>query len=631
MTANVVSDGHDQSRYIVATISDITCTKIHETLQHRLLTDLVHGNSLPALMEMVCREVQKLLGTVHMSVARIDRGGRLRMQAAPDLPGWYNEAIEGLRVGPQTGSCGTAAWSGSAVNVNDIHSDPLWDPYRELIADLAYTSVWSTPLKAADGTVNGVFAFYSESPIVPTEFHWRIVDICRELCALAFERTEAHDRVRYLANHDSLTGIFNRQFFRHELASEIARALPSGEPFAVHLVDLDGFKEINDRYGHKAGDDLLIAVARQLETLAAEGDTIARLGGDEFAVLQVGLSASNEAERRASTICRSVETVLSQGRAEWETAGASVGFAFFPADAETPEELLRNADLALYEAKQSGRGKACRYRLSMTREVEQRRRLEDDLRKALVKGGYGLHLAYQPQFRLSDRKLIGFEALARWIHPEFGEIPPEEFVPIAEHGRLIGDLGVWVLREACRAASQWRDEIDIAVNLSPAQIAEGDLPHIVHSLLVETGLRPGRLELEITENVLIDDKHRALHILRRLSAMGVRIAMDDFGTGYASLSYLHFFPFDKIKIDRSFISNLESNAYSLAIVDAVLGLCSTIGIPVTAEGIETQAQLDLLIAKNCDIGQGFFLGSPGAAFDCHPENDPSGEHARARI
>ncbi len=623
LTANVVSEDGEASRYIVASISDITFAKIYETLQHRLLRDLVHGKSLPAMMNMVCREVQQMLENIHMSVALIDQAGCLRMQAAPDLPAWYCDAIEGLATGPVVGSCGTAAWIGEAVNVDDIHTDPLWAPFPEITANLDYTSVWSIPIKAGDGSVKGVFAFYAHSPIVPSAFHWRIVDICKELCALALERTEAHNRVRHLANHDSLTGLFNRQYFHHELDAEIAHAAATDSPFAVHLIDLDGFKEINDRYGHKAGDDLLVAFARQLEGLAEGTDTIARLGGDEFAMLQTHCLSSAAAQRRAEQITRSIQELLSQGRADWETAGASVGFALCPKDAQTPEDLLRNADLALYRAKQSGRGKACSYTISMTHEVEKRRRLERDLRCALSRGGLGLHLVYQPQYRLSGNDLVGFEALVRWNHPEFGEILPEHFVPIAERAHLIGDLGAWVLREACLAASGWPQDVCVAVNLSPAQITEGDLPRLVHSTLLELGLSPSRLELEITENVLIEDKSIALHVLRRLSAMGVKIAMDDFGTGYASLSYLHFFPFDKIKIDQSFVSNLEDNAYSLAIVDAVLGLCSSIGIPVTAEGIETRAQLEILMGKNCDYGQGFYLGAPGDAHMWMPPGKPA--------
>jgi diguanylate cyclase (GGDEF)-like protein len=397
------------------------------------------------------------------------------------------------------------------------------------------------------------------------------------------------------------------------------------------MIDLDGFKEINDRRGHQAGDKLLAAVAKQIQAVAGKRAVVARLGGDEFAVLQRGISSPEKARQCAVSLIGSIETAAFHDEPAPLRAGASVGYAVFPQDADTTETLLRNADLALYEAKRKEPGSARSFSIAMIREMELRRRLEDDLRAALTQGGLGLYLAYQPQVRLSDNELVGFEALVRWNHPELGELSPEIFVPIAERAHLIGRLGDWVLREACSAARLWDEKLYVAVNLSPAQITEGDLPHHLHSLLLEAGLSPSRLELEVTENVLIEDKLRALHVLRRLSSMGIRIVMDDFGTGYASLSYLHIFPFDKIKIDRSFITNLEINAYSVAIVDAVLGLCNSIGIPATAEGIETQAQLEMLMSRKCDFGQGFYLGCPTERAGLFPSGSKSVSTSNAAV
>ena len=609
MTANVVTDDNDQSSYIVATISDITFSKIHETLQHRLLCDLVHGKDLRTMMTVVCQEVQQLIPDMHMSVALIDEDGCLNVQAAPDLPKWYCDAIQGLEIGPVTGSCGTAAWSAEQVNVSDIHTDPLWAPYREIAARLEYRAVWSTPIKGSDGTVKGVFAFYSESPITPKAFHWHIVEICSQLCTLVFERMAAQERVHFLAQRDSLTGLYNRGYFQQDLHKRIAAAKVSREPFALHLIDLDSFKEINDRYGHLAGDALLVSLAQAFGSIAGEGDTIARLGGDEFALLQTNVPSPEAAQQRAAKLVEVSGALLHIEEGSIST-GASIGHALFPDNAGDAESLMRNADLALYKAKRDGRGKACAYDVSMTDEIEQRRRLENDLAAALASSSGELQLVYQPQFSLADNQLVGFEALARWQHPELGTISPETFIPIAEHGGLIRDFGAWVLREACQAAKAWPEHLHVAVNLSPVQINEGDLPYLVHSVLLETGLPPKQLEIEVTENLLIEDKHKALLVLRRLSAMGICIALDDFGTGYASLSYLHVFPFDKIKIDRSFVTSLEDNCHSRAIVGAVLGMCEAIGIPVIAEGIETARQLEMLKTKNCGYGQGFYLSPP---------------------
>ncbi|OYX66309.1 MAG: hypothetical protein B7Y88_05335 [Sphingomonadales bacterium 32-64-17] len=614
MTANVVTAEDDQSSYIIATISDITFAKIHETLQHRLLCDLVHGKDLQAMMAVVCTEVQQLIPDMHMSITLIDEDGRMRLQAAPELPEWYCDAIEGLEIGPVTGSCGTAAWTGESVNVSDIRTDPLWAPYHEITARLEYRSVWSTPIKGSDGTVKGVFAFYSVSPITPRAFHWHIVDICSQVCTLVFERIAAQERVTFLAQRDSLTGLYNRGYFQQELNQQIAAAKISGEPFALHLIDLDGFKEINDRYGHLAGDALLVGLADVFGAVAGEGDTLARLGGDEFALLQANLPSAESAQQRAARLVEVSSALLHNDDGVIPT-GASIGYALFPDDAGDAKCLIRNADLALYKAKQSGKGKACAYDVSMMDEIERRRRLENDLRAALTRKSGELRLVYQPQFRLADNRLVGFEALARWHHPELGAISPETFIAIAEQGGLIGDLGEWVLHEACRVAKAWPDHLHVAVNLSPVQLNEADLPHLVHSVLMETGLPPKRLEIEVTENLLIEDKHKALLVLRRLSAMGICIALDDFGTGYASLSYLHIFPFDKIKIDRSFVSSLEDNSHSRAIVGAVLGMCEAMGIPVIAEGIESNCQLDMLKAKNCGFGQGFLLSPPLESVD----------------
>jgi diguanylate cyclase (GGDEF)-like protein len=383
------------------------------------------------------------------------------------------------------------------------------------------------------------------------------------------------------------------------------RSAASGSGFAIVCIDLDRFKEINDLFGHSAGDLVLREVSDRLLT-AVQGEFIARLGGDEFTIIVQG----SQQQTPGASVAERVLAAMSENLeidGHRIAVGVSVGVAIYPHDGADTTTLLSNADAALYRAKAEGRGTIRFFAVEMDQQLREKRSLQHDLRSALERGE--LRLFYQPQAR-TDGDVTGFEALARWQHPKRGMVPPAEFIPIAEESSLIISIGEWVLREACTEAASWPRPLQIAVNLSPAQFRQGDLPTLVHSILLQTGLSPSRLELEITEGVLIGDFTRALSILRRLKALGVRIAMDDFGTGYPSLSYLQSFPFDKIKIDRSFIANVQSNHQSAAIVRAVIGLARGLEVPVVAEGVETNAQLEFLSQELCSEIQGYLIGKP---------------------
>lgn len=421
------------------------------------------------------------------------------------------------------------------------------------------------------------------------------------------ERREAESRIRFLAHHDALTGLANRAFFGLRLDDALAKAKRSGTMMAFHYIDIDRFKEINDTLDHSVGDEVLRETARRLEGLAGAGDIVARLGGDEFVVVQVDLESNDDAVAFAERICVAVAQPVATAESA-SSATASVGFALFPADGVNAEGLTHSADVALYRAKSAGRATFRAFETGMGEELRNRRALQQDLKRAIADGQF--RIEYQPQVRMNDGEVIGFEALARWSHPERGNIPPSSFIPLAEENGTILSIGEWVLRRACEDASRWQRPLRVAVNLSPVQIARGDLPNTVKTILYETGLAPDRLELEVTESVLIEDMDRALHVLRQLKALGASIAMDDFGTGYSSLSYLQSFPFDKLKIDRSFVSSVTANAHARAIVRAVVGLGHTLGLPVVAEGVETQAQLDVLRSESCEQVQGFLTGRP---------------------
>ncbi len=421
-------------------------------------------------------------------------------------------------------------------------------------------------------------------------------------------RKQAERDIRFLAHHDSLTGIPNRGTFTKRLDQEIQSSLETGRRLAVLCLDLDRFKEVNDLFGHAAGDAALQLVTKRIAGVLDESQILARLSGDEFAILVPELSNPTVAGRVAENILEALQAE-GESSAAGPPVSASIGIAICPDDATDRQALLSHADTALYRAKNEGRGTYRFFEASMGAAVRDRRLLEHDLRNAIHRGE--LRLVYQPQKDIRDGTVIGFEApLGGARHATRGDIPPVEFIPIAEDSGIILPIGEWVLRTACREAATWSKPLTVAVNVSAVQIHNANFAHVVHEVLFETGLAPRRLELEATETALVRDLNRALATLRRIKMLGVRIAMDDFGTGYSSLSNLRAFPFDKIKIDGSFIKSVNVNDQAAAIVRSVLGLGRALHLPVLAEGVETTAELAFLESELCDEVQGYLLGRP---------------------
>ncbi|HET9618196.1 MAG TPA: EAL domain-containing protein [Pseudolabrys sp.] len=421
------------------------------------------------------------------------------------------------------------------------------------------------------------------------------------------ERKQSERRIAHLAHHDALTGLANRVLFREQLEQSLKRVRSHGGRLALLYLDLDRFKGINDTLGHPVGDELLKDVAKRLRDCIGESDFVARLGGDEFAIVRDAFDTPDDV---TALVTRILETM----KAPYEIGGhhlvteATIGVALAPDDAADPDELLKNADLAMYRAKSDGRGTYRFFESSMDARMKSRRALEFDLREAIMCGGFELH--YQPLVSFADGRVTGCEALLRWQHRSRGLISPSEFIPIAEETGLITPLGEWVLRTACLEAARWPEEVKIAVNVSPVQFNNAGLVQSVIGALGASGLAPHRLELEITEAVLIRDDAAALGILHQLRALGVRIALDDFGTGYSSLSYLQRFPFDKIKIDRSFVSAIGDSDYSRNIVQAIVDIATTRQITTTAEGVETEEQSLALRGLGCTEMQGYLFSPP---------------------
>ena len=426
-----------------------------------------------------------------------------------------------------------------------------------------------------------------------------------------------------MAMHDALTDLPNRVMLRQRFQTAL-KWVGRGVQCAVLCLDLDRFKVVNDTLGHPVGDALLISIAARLGEVVRDTDTVARLGGDEFAVIQCGLATATDAAQLAQRVI-DVLSAPHEVAGHLVACGVSIGIAVSPLHGTDADHLLKSADLALYRAKSEGRGRFCFFEPEMDIALQQRRLLELELRTALANQEFEVY--YQPIIDIERDTVCGFEALLRWHSPTRGLVPPTDFIPLAEEIGLIVDIGAWVLKVACCEAARWPDAVKIAINVSAVQFKGFGLVEAVRAALSASGLRPERLEIEITESVLVTDSRHACDVLHGLKALGLSVSMDDFGTGYSSLGYLRQFPFDKIKIDRSFVQGLGEATDCNAIVHAVLGICDSMGIAATAEGVETEEQMNLLRARNCHQAQGYLISRPFPASDVaafladHPASD----------
>lgn len=576
-------------------------------MQQELLQAMALGMPLKAVMEALCRKVEALAPSVICSILEVDRQQRLRHIASPSLPQHYIDAIDGLLIGPTAGSCGTAAFRAEAVEITDIGSDPLWEDFRHLALPLGLRACWSSPIKSSDGRVLGAFAFYYPRSRGPTLLERQIVSACLHMCMLALEHEETRSQAYQYAYTDPLTQLANRARFQQRVGESLAIVAETGQRVAILYIGLDRFRATNEILGYAAGDELLKMVARRLSSLVKDPDAVARIGGDEFALIQVGDFKDEEVANRARGIVELLAEPFMACSHRVELS-ASVGIALGPDDAGDADHLMQDAALAMRRVKEVGRCGYIFYEKELNERMQRRRRAEADLRLAVTQNQFELY--FQPIFNLRTGAIEMAEALLRWNHPQRGKVPPSEFIPLAEQCGLIEQVGTWVIREACLAAARWPSQISVAVNLSPLQF-DGPLIETVNAALKESNLDPSRLELEITESVLLRDSPVNTAILDQLSDLGVSIALDDFGAGYSSLSYLHRFSFDRVKIDHSFIRDIARNDGSLKIVRAIVMLAHSLGLKVTAEGVESDEQLAAVRGEGCDSVQGYYTGAPG--------------------
>ncbi|OWF82919.1 bifunctional diguanylate cyclase/phosphodiesterase [Yersinia kristensenii] len=572
-----------------------------------VLAALVQECPLDEVMSMLCLEIERIAPEVTASILQINEECYLTPLAGPSLPPAYTAALSYVPIGPFAGSCGTAAFRKQPVEVQDIATDPLWENYRHLILPHGLLACWSTPIISSQEKILGTFAFYYKQVRGPSEFHRQLVKLTADLCSLAMERELSRKQIQHLAFYDSLTGLPNRSQFWIYAKQAIALAAEMNHPLAVLVINLDRFKQVNDSLGHAAGDELLAAIAERLRDSLPKNDIIGRLAGDEFIIILASSPLQHTTAR--------VEKMLSLLSQPCQIANmniipsASVGISLYPENGTEIDTLMNHADIAMHKAKNMGYGHFNFFSVEMNNLNQQRQDMEDALRHAFHIGS--LELFYQPQVMLKDGHLYGVEALSRWSHPVLGNIPPQHFIPIAEESGLINELALWAIDTACRQLADWRlrgiDVPSVSVNLSPTNFHNPGLPDMILHILHRYHLPPQDLTLEITEDILIESNPAIFTTIEKIHRLGVRLSMDDFGTGYSSLSYLRRLDLDEIKLDKSFVHDLEHDETSRTLSEAVIRIGESLQLSVIVEGVENEAQRTLLSRQGYLIGQGFLF------------------------
>jgi diguanylate cyclase (GGDEF)-like protein len=603
--AALVHGGQPLVALMMLPIEDRLQAESIEGLQREVLEAIALGRPLNAVLDLLCRRAESLAPGLACSVLLIEKNGTVTPAAGPSLPPAYVQALVGAPIGPRAGSCGTAAWRREAVEVTDIATDPLWADFKGLLPLLGMAACWSTPIIATNGEVVATFALYYPEKGSAPPYHRRMVEACVPLCRVAIQHEANRIEIERLAYFDPLTNLPNRRLFSDRARQALQLAARSHAAGALLLLDLDRFKTTNDSLGHGAGDEVLRETARRLQREVGESATVARLGGDEFVAL-LPRCGPVEAMHVAQRLRHALALPLRVAGMQIEVS-TSVGISVFPPDGADLDRLLKNAEMAMYEAKRAGRGTARFFTSGMNDVIAQRLQMESALRQAVAARGLELH--YQPKIALADGACTGVEALVRWTDPVLGAVPPDRFIALAEECGLVGAIDAWVLETACARLARWQRAgvavPAVSVNVSPLRLHQDDVPAHVRRVLADNGLPPSALVLEVTERVMLSDDERVRADLLALHDMGVRLSVDDFGTGYSSLGYLKRLPVAELKIDRSFVADLERDESDRALASAVIGIGRALGLQVVAEGVETPGQRAILEQIGCDAVQGF--------------------------
>jgi diguanylate cyclase (GGDEF)-like protein len=594
-------------------------------IQTQILEKIASGATLPEIFHHLCLLLENQSPTTLCSILLFDETlNQLRQGVAPSLSEDHLHVTEGLPVGEGMASCGTAAHRKSAVFVNETTQDPLWENFQELAHHIQ--ACWSSPFFAQTGELLGTFALSHTVPCAPTPYHLQILETATYLATIAVERHQAAEELKQQALYDALTGLPNRVLFMDQLRQRLhavqACRLTSDPTdhsyeFAVLFLDVDHFKLVNDSLGHNIGDQLLIEIVRLVKRCIRTKDTFSRLGGDEFAVLLDTIGDVSQAQLIADRIRAVLSFPLRLNEHEVFTS-VSIGIAHSSNGYSQPEELLRDADTAMYRAKAQGRAHYAIFDKEMHTHALSRLHMEMDLRHVVedlfLNNTSQLQLYYQPIVSLATDCIVGFEALIRWFHPERGLISPAEFIPVAEETGLIVPIGRWVLHEACNQLRRWQEQSEeakdliMSINVSSRQLLQPDFISQISQILQATQISTSSIKLEITESVLMETAACVTDQLVQMQDLGVRLSLDDFGTGYSSLNYLYRFPINTLKVDRSFVDGLGSGQDQ--IVQTIIALAHGLGMDVTAEGVETPEQLAQLKALGCEFGQGYLFSRP---------------------
>ncbi|MDH4263289.1 MAG: EAL domain-containing protein [Spirochaetia bacterium] len=599
---------------------DITELKQQEALEEvrlQVFEKMATNTELSEILKIIILHMEKFRPDFLVSIMLVSEDGKhLNFEAAPSLADEYNQAVDGLEIADGVGSCGTAAWSGKTVIVEDIENHPFWLNYKDLALRYNLLSCWSEPILNSIGKIIGTFAVYRREKGTPGETDLKLIREAGYLSAVVIERKQAEKIIHNLAFFDPLTRLPNRRLLYDRLHHTFAASERNKRHGAILFIDLDKFKELNDTKGHDVGDLLLIEVAARLQSCVRADDTVARLGGDEFVVVLNDLSLDNEhaavqAEIVAEKIREEINRPFTLKNYEYHSS-PSIGITLFLGDDISSDELLKRADTAMYQAKKSGRNTSRFFDPANHAAMEVRIVFENDLRAALSKNQFKLY--YQMQVDHTS-KIIGAEVLLRWQHPERGMIPPVNFIPMAEETGLIIPVGYWVLETACKQLKTWESDpntrdFQLAVNISARQFRQKDFIGQVQKILKMSGANPAKLKLELTESLLLSNVDEIIAKMLQLKDIGLHLSMDDFGTGYSSLSYLSQLPLDQLKIDKSFLKNMFINPADAVIVQTIIGLGKILLLDVIAEGVETVEQRDFLFENGCLFYQGYLFGIP---------------------
>jgi diguanylate cyclase (GGDEF)-like protein len=582
-------------------------------LRNSILDRIVNSHSLTPILATIVKSIEVEYPEMLCSILLLDeKGNYLQSAAAPSLPDFYNEAIDGLEIGPEVGSCGAAAYTRQRVIAEDISTHPNWAGFCELAAKAKLGSCWSEPIKNSNGAVLGTFAIYHPQPCVPGDNDFKLIEQFAYLASIAIERQRNSELIWQQANFDELTGLPNRNLMAEHLQLALSTARRKQTKVAVAFLDLDNFKDINDTMGHGAGDELLIESTRRIKSCVRATDTVARLGGDEFIIIVPDINGRHDLDRMTKALISSLAEPY-QVQNETAYSSASIGITLYPDDAEIATDLLKNADQAMYGAKSEGRNRCHFYTEGMRDSAIQRKLLTNDLYNAIEEEQF--FLVFQPIVDLVTGKIIKAEALIRWLHPERGLVGPMQFIPLAEESGQIIDISNWIFHKVCRQVRDWRerycDTLQISINTSPLHYSHPER-NITQWLgwMKDSATPADAILLEITEHLLMESRSSVADKLFQFSQAGVEIALDDFGTGYSSISYLKKYPTNYVKIDKSFVDNMTANSNDLALCEAIVVMAKRLGLKVVAEGIETQQQQQLLAEMGCDYGQGYYLSKP---------------------